>query len=53
MFLDVPAKGAELEIMLETRDGPHADEIVARIEREGFPTRILDAPGGRETGRRN
>lgn len=53
MFLDVPAKGAELEIMLETRDGPHADEIVARIEAEGFATRVLDAPGGRETGRRN
>lgn len=53
MFLDVPAKGAELEIMLETRDGPHAEEIVARIEAEGFPTRVLDAPGGRETGRRN
>jgi threonine dehydratase len=53
MFLDVPAKGAELEIMLETRDGPHADEIVARIEAEGFPTRVLDAPGGRETGRRH
>lgn len=53
MFLDVPAKGAELEIMLETRDGPHADEIVARIEAEGFPTRVLDAPGGRETGRRS
>lgn len=52
MFLDVPAKGAELEIMVETRDGPHADEIVARIEAEGFSTRVLDAPGGRETGRR-
>ena len=52
MFLDVPAKGAELEIMVETRDGPHADEIVARIEKEGFSTRVLDAPGGRETGRR-
>src|SRR5262245_16211233 len=53
MFLDVPAKGAELEIMVETRDGPHADEIVTRIEAEGFPTRVLDAPGGRETGRRS
>ena len=30
-----------------------ADEIVARIEAEGFPTRVLDAPGGRETGRRS
>jgi threonine dehydratase len=53
MFLDVPAKGAELEIMVETRDGPHADEIVARIEAEGFSTRVLDAPGGRETGKRS
>lgn len=53
MFLDVPAKGAELEIMVETRDGPHADEIVARIEAEGFSTRVLDAPGGRETSRRS
>lgn len=52
MFLDVPAKGAELEIMVESRDGPHADEIVARIEAEGFSTRVLDAPGGRETVRR-
>jgi hypothetical protein len=26
---------------------------VARIEGEGFPTRVLDAPGGRETGRRS
>ena len=29
MFLDVPAKGAELEIMIETRDERHAEEIVA------------------------
>ena len=49
MFLDVPAKGAELEIMIETRDGRHAEEIVASIEAEGFTARVLDAPGGRET----
>ena len=51
MFLDVPAKGAELEIMVETRDGRHADEIVTMIETQGFSVRMLDAPGGRETGR--
>ncbi|CAN5518586.1 threonine ammonia-lyase [soil metagenome] len=51
MFLDVPAKGAELEIMVETRDAPHADEIVAAIRAEGFTARVLDAPGGRETSR--
>jgi threonine dehydratase len=48
MFLDIPAKGAELEIMLETRDHRHAEEIVRLIEAHGFTTRVLDAPGGRE-----
>jgi len=51
MFLDIPAKGAELEIMLETRDGPHAEEIVDLLEAQGFVIRVLDAPGGRETPR--
>lgn len=50
MFLDIPAKGAELEIMIETRDGRHAEEIVAVIEGQGFVTRV-DAPGGRESPR--
>jgi threonine dehydratase len=49
MFLDVPAKGAELEIMIETRDGRHAEEIVESIETDGFTARVLDAPGGKET----
>ncbi len=48
MFLDIPAKGAELEIMVETRDGHHAEQIVSVIEEQGFVTRVLDAPGGRE-----
>jgi threonine dehydratase len=51
MFLDIPAKGAELEIMLETRDGRHAGEIVELIEAQGFVIRVLDAPGGREAPR--
>jgi threonine dehydratase len=50
MFLDVPAKGAELEFMLETRDARHAEEIVASMEAQGFTARVLDAPGGREIG---
>ena len=49
MFLDIPAKGAELEIMIETRDQHHAEEIVRLIEAQGFITRVLDAPGGRES----
>jgi threonine dehydratase len=51
MFLDIPAKGAELEIMLETRDGRHAEEIVKLVESQGFVIRVLDAPGGREAPR--
>jgi threonine dehydratase len=51
MFLDIPAKGAELEIMLETRDGRHAEDIVRLLEAQGFVIRVLDAPGGRETPR--
>ncbi len=46
MYLDIPAKGAELEIMIETRDSHHADQIVQLIEAQGFVTRVLDASGG-------
>jgi threonine dehydratase len=48
MFLDVPAKGAELEIMIETRDRKHAEDIVALVADQGFVIRVLDAPGGKE-----
>jgi threonine dehydratase len=48
MFLDIPAKGAELDVMIETRDARHAEDIIATIEAQGFVTRVLDAPGGRE-----
>jgi len=52
MFLDIPAKGAELEIMLETRDGRHAEDIVDLLEAQGFVIRVLDSPGGREAPRK-
>jgi threonine dehydratase len=52
MFLDIPAKSAELEIMLETRDGRHAEDIVELLEAQGFVIRVLDAPGSREAPRR-
>jgi threonine dehydratase len=52
MYLDIPAKGAELEIMIETRDARHAEEIVAVIENQGFVTRVLDAATGQEGLRR-
>jgi threonine dehydratase len=41
LFLDVPAKGARLDVTVETRDGTHAEEILAALKAEGFhPVRI-------------
>jgi threonine dehydratase len=37
--LDVPAKGAEFDILIETRDAPHTLEIVEALTRAGFPPR--------------
>jgi threonine dehydratase len=41
LFLDVPAKGARLDVTVETRDATHAEEILAAFKAEGFaPVRI-------------
>src|SRR6185437_5046605 len=41
MFLDVPAKGAKLEVTLETRDAAHAEEILRALAKDGYqPVRI-------------
>ena len=41
MFLDVPAKGARLDVTVETRDAAHAEEILRALEADGFaPVRI-------------
>ena len=40
-FLDVPAKGAKLDVTIETRGRAHGDEIFAVLQREGYePVRI-------------
>ena len=36
LLLDVPAKGAKLDVTVETRDGAHAKEILAVLAREGY-----------------
>jgi threonine dehydratase len=36
LFLDVPAKGAKLDVTVETRDRPHAEEIFQALGAEGF-----------------
>ena len=41
MFYDVPVKQAELDIVVETRDSDHAEEIMAALRQAGYPTREL------------
>ncbi len=41
LFLDVPAKGARLDVTVETRDRAHAEEILAALTADGYhPVRI-------------
>ena len=41
LFLDVPAKGARLDVTVETRDGAHAEEILLALTADGYqPTRL-------------
>ncbi len=41
LFLDVPAKGARLDVTVETRDGAHAEDILQALKAAGFaPVRI-------------
>jgi threonine dehydratase len=39
LALDVPAKGAEFDITIETRDPRHTQEIIDALTRAGFPPR--------------
>lgn len=41
MFFDVPVKNAELDIMVETRDSDHVQEILTRLNAAGFKTKLL------------
>lgn len=40
LALDVPAKGAEFDIMVETRDSAHADEIGDALKDRGYELRM-------------
>jgi len=41
LALDVPAKGAEFDILIETRDAQHTQEIVDALSAGGHPVRSL------------
>jgi len=41
LFLDVPAKGAKLDVTMETRDGAHAEQILRALTADGYaPVRL-------------
>ena len=41
LFLDVPAKGAKLDVTIETRDAAHAQDIMKALGQDGYhPVRI-------------
>jgi threonine dehydratase len=39
LALDVPAKGAEFDLMIETRDAKHTQEIIDALRAAGYPPR--------------
>ena len=41
LALDVPAKGAEFDIMIETRDAQHTQEIIVALRDAGYPPRAV------------
>jgi threonine dehydratase len=46
LFLDVPAKGARLDVTVETRDPMHAQEILQALTAGGFIVQLVE-PGAR------
>jgi threonine dehydratase len=45
---DVPIKEADLDVVVETLDRNHVDDILKTLEMGGFPVRLLDRDGGRK-----
>jgi threonine dehydratase len=41
LALDVPAKGAEFDILIETRDAQHTQEIINALREVGYPPRTV------------
>jgi threonine dehydratase len=41
LALDVPAKGAEFDILIETRDAQHTQEIINALRDVGYPPRTV------------
>jgi threonine dehydratase len=48
LFLDVPAKGAKLDVTMETRDGAHAEEIFRALAADGYQPVRMESGAARE-----
>ena len=48
LFLDVPAKGARLDVTVETRDGAHAEEILVALTGEGYAPTVIETGAAME-----
>ena len=46
VFTDLPAKGAVLEVVIETRDRAHLDEAVGRLRAAGLEVDVRNNSGG-------
>jgi hypothetical protein len=46
MFLDVPARSAELEVVMETFDHDHVQRVIAALGEHGFAARVGDVTFG-------
>ncbi|MBM3507621.1 MAG: threonine ammonia-lyase [Alphaproteobacteria bacterium] len=43
LFTDIPAKAAELDLMVETRDPESARDMIARLQAAGFTVHVLSS----------
>lgn len=43
LFYDIPVKQTEIDVVLETIDSSHVEEIIETLVKAGFPTRLLGA----------
>lgn len=43
LFVDLPVKRAEVDVLVETRNAKHVDEIIDMLDKTGFPTRRLSS----------
>jgi threonine dehydratase len=41
LALDVPAKGAEFDVMIETRDAQHTQDVIDALRERGYPPRVV------------